>query len=77
MEKIPPQVYDSLATDFLETGATAIQGTAQTTFVSHVILNVLFSGGLWLLWSIFNSLQIIAYLPLINVPVPGIAQDLF
>jgi len=48
--------------------ATDING--KTFIVSNFFMNLLFSSSLNILWSFVNALQIIVFLPLVNLSLP-------
>ena len=44
---------------------------ANVTIISNFAVNLLLSGAMNLLWGLLHSMQIIAYMPLLNVAFPA------
>jgi hypothetical protein len=51
--------------------AKVVTSSIATFVASNIFLSILASSSLQLLWSFVNSLQLISYLPLLNLKIPS------
>ena len=56
-----------------EVGETSVKGAIAVNFASNILL----AGSLNMLWGMINTIQIIAFFPLVNLPMPANSQRLF
>ena len=70
-ENIPRQLRDKGDLAYLTSSAEAVGDTLKAGFALTFILNLLLNNVMSLLWNIFNTLQIIMALPMLNVLMPA------
>ena len=72
--EIPSQMKSEKEVQQVDSAQGAAGGSSKTSMVTNFIVNLLLSGSMGQLWGMINGLQIVAYMPLFKVKVPGNAS---
>lgn len=72
--EIPSQMKSEKEVQQVDSAQGAAGGSSKTSIVTNFIVNLLLSGSMSQLWGMINGLQIVAYMPLFKVKVPGNAS---
>ena len=68
---VPPQLSSQDEQDQLEGAATRVTEAMQSQFLLSMALQFALKGAISMLWTIFNTLQLILALPLLSIQAPS------
>ena len=68
---VPLQIPNTQEFSNVKITAQVVSTSIATLMTSNIFLSILLSSSLQLLWSFVNSLQLISYLPLLNLNIPS------
>ena len=71
MIEIPPQSYNTQSTKALEATATTTKEAFKFWVLVQIVIQPFILMSLSMMWGLINSVQIVAYLMLFNIPIPA------
>ncbi|CDW83265.1 UNKNOWN [Stylonychia lemnae] len=66
-----PNDFDEQSFEYFSLGQEIFTSSLTTLFISNIALSLITSNGLQYVWSMVSSLQLISYLPLLNINIPA------